>query len=64
MTPTDIAAGQIEAKLITGWLQQLGLTIKLSVIDSGTLDADIYNTHGSTWAPNFDLVVWCVDRLL
>jgi peptide/nickel transport system substrate-binding protein len=55
---TDEPACQIEARLITGWLQQLGLTIKLSVIDSGTLTTDIYNYHGSTWAPNFDMVVW------
>jgi len=55
---TDQPPCQIEAKLIAGWLQQLGLTIKLSVIDSGTLTADIYNQHGTSWAPNFDLVVW------
>ena len=58
VTPTNFAEGQIEAKLITGWLQKLGLTIKYSVIDSGALDADIFNAHGNTWEPNFDLVVW------
>ena len=57
-TPTDTPAEQIEAKLITGWLQQLGLTIKLSVVDSGALESDMINTHGSAWAPNFDLVTW------
>ena len=36
--PTDTPAEQIEAKLITGWLQQLGLKIKLSVVDSGALE--------------------------
>ena len=55
---TDQPECQIEAKLITGWLQQLGLTIKLSVVDSGALEADMYNAHGSTWEPNFDLIVW------
>jgi peptide/nickel transport system substrate-binding protein len=55
---TDQPGCQIEAKLIAGWLQQLGLTIKLSVIDSGTLTTNIYNSHGSAWAPNFDMVVW------
>ncbi len=57
-TPTDTPEEQIEAKLIAGWLQQLGLTIKLSVVDSGALDDDMLNAHGSTWAPNFDLVAW------
>jgi len=55
---TDNPPGQIEAKLIAGWLQQVGLTIKLSVIDSGTLTSDIYNESGGVWKPDFDLVVW------
>ncbi len=57
-TPTDTPAEQIETKLIAGWLQQLGLKIKLSVVDSGALESDMINTHGSAWAPNFDLVTW------
>ena len=57
-TPTNFAEGQIEAKLITGWLQRLGLKIKFSVIDAGALESDIYNAQGNSWAPNFDLVVW------
>jgi peptide/nickel transport system substrate-binding protein len=55
---TDDVPAQVDAKLIAGWLGQLGLQIKLSVIDSGTLTSDIYNAKGSGWAPNFDLVVW------
>ncbi len=55
---TDSSAGQIESKLIAGWLGKLGLKITLSVIDPGTLTADIYNYHGAVPAPDFDLVVW------
>jgi peptide/nickel transport system substrate-binding protein len=55
---TDSSQEQSEAKLITGWLDRLGLKITLSVVDPGTLTADIYNAHGTTWAPDFDLVVW------
>jgi peptide/nickel transport system substrate-binding protein len=55
---SDDPQGQAMAKLIAGWLQQLGLTIKLSVIDPGTLTNDLYNYHGNTPAPNFDMVVW------
>jgi peptide/nickel transport system substrate-binding protein len=57
MVATDGPPEQIEAKLIVGWLEQLGLTIRLSIIDSGTLTSTIYNGHGSTWKPNYDLVV-------
>jgi peptide/nickel transport system substrate-binding protein len=57
-TTTDSSSGQSEAKLIAGWLGQLGIKIKLSVIDSGQLTSDIYNAKGSTWEPDFDLAVW------
>ena len=54
---TDSASQQTEARLITGWLEQLGLKIKLSVVDSGAMTSDMYNYHGGKWEPNFDLVV-------
>ena len=55
---TDSSQEQSEAKLIAGWLGKLGLKITLSVVDPGTLTSDIYNAHGTTWAPDYDLVVW------
>jgi peptide/nickel transport system substrate-binding protein len=55
--PTSYPACQIEAKLITGWLQQLGLKIKLEVIDAGTLNDATYNYQHGQWAPSFDMVV-------
>ncbi|MGZ4199753.1 MAG: ABC transporter substrate-binding protein [Thermoleophilia bacterium] len=55
---TDSSQEQSEAKVITGWLEKLGLKITLSVVDPGTLTSDIYNAHGAAWAPDFDLVVW------
>jgi peptide/nickel transport system substrate-binding protein len=58
MTATNAPSNQIEAKLIAGWLGQLGLKIKLSVVDQGTLTSDIYNAAGPTWKPDFDLVLW------
>jgi peptide/nickel transport system substrate-binding protein len=57
-TLADDAAKQSSAKLITGWFQQLGLKIKLSVIDSGALDAAMTNMKGSAYAPDFDIVLW------
>jgi peptide/nickel transport system substrate-binding protein len=56
--PTDKPQEQIEAKLITGWLLNLGLKIKFSAIDSGALSDAMYNAHGSIWAPNYDMVAW------
>jgi len=55
---TADAQGQAIVKLIAGWLQQLGLNVKLAIIDDGTLINDIYNYKGNNPAPNFDMVVW------
>ena len=57
MTSTDQAGCQIEVKLISGWLQQLGITTTIWAVDYGTFLGDIYNAHGSGWAPNFNLAV-------
>ena len=57
-SPTDSDANQVDAKLITGWLDKLGLKIKLSVVDDGALTSDIYNARGNIWKPDFDMVVW------
>ena len=46
-----------EGKLIAGWFQQLGLKIDFSVIDYGVLAAHVWNFHGSTYDPQFDLYV-------
>ena len=58
VTTTDFPEGQTEAKLIDGWLGQLGLKIDLSVIDSGQFTSLVYNESGGVWKPDFDLAVW------
>ncbi len=56
--PADSAEEQTTAKLIAGWLTQLGLKITYSVMDTGALESHIYNIHGGELAPDFDLYVW------
>ena len=48
---------QTEGKLIAGWLGQLGLKIDFSVIDYGAMAARVWNYHGKTYDPQFDLYV-------
>ena len=48
---------QTEAKLIAGWLQQLGLKIDFSVIDYGAMASRVWNYRGKTYDPQFDLYV-------
>jgi peptide/nickel transport system substrate-binding protein len=57
-TATDLPDEQTAVKLIAGWLQQLGMKVTLSVVDSGTLEGAMTNMHGQDWAPDFDLVAW------
>ncbi len=53
--------GQTEGKLITGWLEELGLKIDFEVIDEGALEDRIWNYKGDTYAPDFDLYLWDWD---
>ncbi len=56
--PSDNSNQQTEAKLITGWLRQLGLKVTMSAEDSGALYSAMANMKGSTMTPDFDIVVW------
>jgi peptide/nickel transport system substrate-binding protein len=55
---TDDRGGQMEAKLIAGWLGQLGLKVNMAFVDPGELSDSIYNSTKGVWTPDFDLVVW------
>ena len=54
---TDFQQAQLESKLIAGWLQELGLKVTLSVLDRGTVYADMFNYKGAAFAPDYDLFV-------
>ncbi len=56
-TTTDFQQGQVEAKLIAGWFQQLGLKITLQVMDDGAFLARMFNYKGTTFAPDFDMAL-------
>jgi len=49
---------QVQGKLIAGWLKQIGLDVKFSVIDEGALGDAIWNYKGDTYAPDYDLALW------
>jgi peptide/nickel transport system substrate-binding protein len=52
------ATDQRVGKLITGWLEAVGLKIDFQVIDEGALTDKIYNYKGDTFAPDYDLFLW------
>ena len=54
---TDSSPEQIEAKLIAGWFGQLGLKIKLAVMDYDSLWANVMNFKGNTFTPDFDAYI-------
>jgi peptide/nickel transport system substrate-binding protein len=55
---TQSATDQLVGKLITGWLEKIGLRVDYQVLDEGALSDMIYNFKGSTWAPDYDLFLW------
>ncbi|HJW76386.1 MAG TPA: ABC transporter substrate-binding protein [Thermoleophilia bacterium] len=52
--PNEQAAG----KLITGWLQQIGLKIKYEALDTGALMDRMWDKKGKEFAPDYDLFLW------
>ena len=49
---------QVQGKLITSWLQDIGLEIEYTVVDEGALGDSIWNYKGDTYAPDYDLALW------
>jgi len=48
---------QTEGKLITGWLQELGIRIDFAVLDAGALSARVWNFEGDKYRPDFDMYI-------
>ncbi|HMK93202.1 MAG TPA: peptide ABC transporter substrate-binding protein [Thermoleophilia bacterium] len=53
-----------EAKLVAGWLEQLGIKVNLQAMDGGALSAKLYNYAGNVPDPDFDLAIWQWDGYL
>ena len=58
LATTDIREDQMAGVLITGFLKNIGIRVKYSVVDSGVLLNAQYNYEGKTYAPDYDLYVW------
>jgi peptide/nickel transport system substrate-binding protein len=54
---SDNVPSQTEGKLITGWLQELGMKIEFSVLDAGALSARVWNFEGDAYRPDFDMYI-------
>lgn len=46
------------AKLIAGWLRQVGLKIDLQTMNDGAVSAGIYRMSGGEFYPDYDMFVW------
>jgi len=53
-TPENVST----SKLTVGWFKDVGIKVKLQVIDPGALGDATLNYEGDTFAPDFDLIVW------
>jgi peptide/nickel transport system substrate-binding protein len=45
-------------KLITGWLEAIGLAIDFQVIDENAMSDKIYNFKNDEFAPDYDMFLW------
>jgi peptide/nickel transport system substrate-binding protein len=48
---------QSEGKLIVDWWSQIGIDVKLEVLDQGAIDDRFWNYEGSTYVPDFDAII-------
>jgi peptide/nickel transport system substrate-binding protein len=55
---SDSPENQTAAKLIVGWLKDVGIKLELQVIDAGALIDAQYNYKGDTYAPDWDMFIW------
>lgn len=55
---TDSIMNQTAGKLITGWLNDVGIKVKFQVVDAGTLINYQYEYTGDTYTPNWDMFIW------
>jgi peptide/nickel transport system substrate-binding protein len=55
---TDSVMNQTAGKLITGWLEDVGIRLKFQVVDAGTLINYQYEYTGDTYTPNWDMFIW------
>ena len=46
------------AKLFAGWFKDVGIKVKIEVMDEGALMDRMYNYEGDTFAPDFELFLW------
>ena len=49
---------QQEAKLIAGWIEDVGIKVNVEVMDEGALMDKQYNYEGDTFTPDYDMFLW------
>jgi peptide/nickel transport system substrate-binding protein len=55
---SDSPENQTAAKLIVGWLKDVGVKLELQVLDAGALIDAQYNYEGDVYAPDWDMFIW------
>jgi peptide/nickel transport system substrate-binding protein len=55
---TDSSENQTAAKMMAGWLKDVGVKVTMEMMDTSALLDAIYTYKGDTYAPDFDMFVW------
>ena len=53
-TPPNVTT----SKLVVGWFKDVGVRVRLQIMDPGALNDTEVNYDGDSFAPSFDMVVW------
>jgi len=53
-TPPNVTT----SKLVAGWFEQVGVKVRLVVLDPGALNETETASQGNTFTPNFDMIIW------
>ena len=58
ITRDESTGEQQEGKFIAGWFKDIGIKVKLSVMDSSTLSSTILNEDKGVLKPDYDMFLW------
>ena len=55
---SESTMSQQEAKLIAGWFKDIGIKVKIEVMDEGALMDRQYNEEDGVFTPDYDMFLW------
>ena len=58
ITATERASETTTSKLVAGWLEDVGVNVRLEAMDPGAYIGDVWHYEGDTFAPDYDMAIY------